>query len=325
MYSFNLKERIFRISTEDEFDQLSLEVYNYQKDHCPVYGSFVEMLKRKKPLNYREIPCLPISLFKEKEIISTGSTVEMTFLSSGTGGMERSRHLVADTEIYKTSFELAYRKFIGNPEKQVILALLPNYLEQGNSSLVYMVKALIKMTDSSLSGFVLNDFQQLTERYQQALEQERSVVIFGVSYALLDLAAQKPDLSMAKIIETGGMKGKRKELPKEELHRLIRDGLGVANVLSEYGMTELLSQAYSNEAGIFHTPEWMKVLVRDVNDPFSYVVDGKTGGVNVIDLANLNSCAFIATQDLGKREGSSFRILGRFDQSDIRGCNLMVE
>jgi hypothetical protein len=214
---------------------------------------------------------------------------------------------------------------MGNPEDQVILALLPNYTEQGNSSLVFMVDHLIQLTKNPLSGFMLNELNEVKNAYHKAILTGKKVVVFGVSYALLDLAETGTDLSKATIIETGGMKGRRKELTKDELHAELVNGLGVPFVSSEYGMTELLSQAYSDQNGLFTCPNWMQVICRDVNDPFHYVADGKTGGINVIDLANLYSCSFIATQDLGRIEGSSFRIMGRFDNADLRGCNLMVE
>jgi len=227
--------------------------------------------------------------------------------------------------MYTRSFEPTYRNQIGNPEEQVIIALLPNYIEQGESSLIYMVHALIQQSNNSLSGFYLNDLDKLNVVYKTALQLGKKVIVFGVSYALLDLAEQKIDLSQATIIETGGMKGRRKELTKEELHKELIDGLNVTYIASEYGMSELLSQAYSDKNGVFTTPPWMKILIRDVNDALSFEAEGKTGGINVIDLANLYSCSFIATQDLGKVFGDSFQLLGRFDNSDIRGCNLLVE
>lgn len=210
-------------------------------------------------------------------------------------------------------------------QDQVVLALLPNYIEQGNSSLVYMVDALIQKSDPELSGFFLNNHQELIERYNKAVLSGKRIVLFGVSYALLDLAERKVDFSQATIIETGGMKGRRKELTKEELHKELISGFGCEYISSEYGMTELLSQAYSNKKGSFSTPSWMQILIRDFNDPLTYREQGKSGGINVIDLANLYSCSFIATQDLGKMHGDQFEVLGRFDNSDVRGCNLMVQ
>jgi hypothetical protein len=239
--------------------------------------------------------------------------------------MIRSKHAVQKAEMYERSFNAIYNEYIGNPKDQVILALLPNYIEQGNSSLVYMVDHLIKETKSPLSGFYLSEYNQLVSNYKQAISDGKKVVVFGVSYALLDLADAKIDLSQAQIIETGGMKGRRKEMTKEELHDSLKKGLGCDFISSEYGMTELFSQSYSNKNGVFSIPTWMDIKIRQTNDPFQYVKEGKTGGINVIDLANLYSCSFIATQDLGKRIGNQFQLMGRFDNADLRGCNMMVE
>ena len=322
----NLEKEIFSIKTEDDFNRVSLDVFKYQYNQCKVYKSFIDTLNRKYPTKAEEIPFLPISFFKTHKVVSESiNNYDLEFLSSGTTGIIRSKHLIHKASIYEESFINTYRKFIGEPKEQVILALLPSYIDQGNSSLVYMVDYLIRESSSTLSGFLLNDMKTVTENYEKALISGKKVVIFGVSYALLDLADQKTDLSQALIIETGGMKGKRKELSKEELHNELIKGLNVNYISSEYGMTELLSQAYSDKNGLFTSPNWMKILIRDVNDPFSYLKNGKTGGINVIDLANLYSCSFIATQDLGKIEDTSFRIMGRFDNADIRGCNLMVE
>lgn len=318
-----LRDKILSISSKDSFEQIALEVFHYQIQHCEVYRNYVEFLNWKTPTSIEEIPFLPIEFFKSHQIISNEKETEVIFKSSGTGG-QRSSHFVADTQLYIDSFSKTYEEFIGKPKDQVILALLPNYTDQGESSLVYMVDHLIKETNNKLSGFLLNSAEEIVERYSQALSSGKKVVLFGVSYALLDLAETNPDLSQATVIETGGMKGRRKELTKEELHDTLKKGLIVPFISSEYGMTELLSQGYSNKDGQFETPAWMKIMIREVNDPFNYLEDGKTGGINVIDLANLYSCSFIATQDLGKKTSNTFQILGRFDQSDIRGCNLLV-
>lgn len=315
---------IFSITSEADFNRLALAVYHYQTQTIPVYNSFVRQLNRPVPTHYLDIPFLPISFFKTHKIAKKEVKEQIIFKSSGTTGQTRSQHFVEDTSIYVQSFEKTYRSLMGNPENQVILALLPNYLEQGNSSLVYMIDHLIKQTNNPLSNFLLNQAEKIHLHYQAALKQNKEVVIFGVSYALLDLAEKGLDFSQSKIIETGGMKGKRKEKSKDELHAILKRGLSTAFISSEYGMTELLSQAYSNKEGLFECPPWMKVIIRDINDPFSFVSEGKTGGINVIDLANINSCSFIATEDLGKKEGTTFRILGRIDISDIRGCNLLV-
>ena len=318
-----MKNKIFSV-TDSNFEEIALEVFEFQYRNNPIYKRFVDYLGKTKPTSIFEIPFLPISFFKTQEIRCFQKETEIQFKSSGTGG-NRSIHYIESLEMYTRSFEPTYRNQIGNPEEQVIIALLPNYIEQGESSLVYMVHTLIQQSNNSLSGFYLNDLDKLNAAYKTALQSGKKVIVFGVSYALLDLAEQKIDLSQATIIETGGMKGRRKELTKEELHKELIDGLNVTYIASEYGMSELLSQAYSDKNGVFTTPPWMKILIRDVNDALSFEAERKTGGINVIDLANLYSCSFIATQDLGKVFGNSFQLLGRFDNSDIRGCNLLVE
>ncbi len=319
-----LEDKIFSIQNEADFLKVALEVYHYQVNTCPVYNEFVRNMNWKSPTSIKEIPFLPISFFKTHQVAAANRTIETIFKSSGTGG-ERSRHFVHSTEIYKCSFREIYRHFIGNPEDQVILALLPNYLDQGDSSLVYMVDDLIQLTRNEQSGFVLDDMNQLIQRYVAGVAAGKQVVIFGVAYSLLDLCDLQPNLEHAIIIETGGMKGRRKELTKSELHQELRRGLNCNRISSEYGMTELLSQAYSNADGIFELPPWMKILIRETNDPFSFVQMNKTGGLNVIDLANLYSCSFIATQDLGKLSMHGFEVMGRFDLADLRGCNLLVQ
>lgn len=320
-----LYDSIFEITDETSFNEVALEVFQYQKRTIPVYKQFVEQLNKTAPTHYSEIPFLPISFFKTQRICKENTEPAIVFMSSGTTGQTRSQHFVEDTSLYVRSFKKAYQLLIGNPEEQVILALLPNYLEQGNSSLIFMVDTLIRTSNNSLSGFLLNQPEEIEERYQQAIKQNKEVVIFGVSYALLDLAEKGLSFDNARIIETGGMKGRRKELSKEELHSVLKDGLNVSYISSEYGMTELLSQAYSNKDGLFECPPWMKICIRDVNDPFSHIENGKSGGINVIDLANINSCSFIATEDLGKKTEEQFQLLGRIDLSDIRGCNLLIQ
>jgi phenylacetate-coenzyme A ligase PaaK-like adenylate-forming protein len=317
---------LFNIKTEIEFEDLALEIFDFQKSNCPIYNDYVRLLGRENPKSISEIPFLPIQFFKSHEVLSKPKTGNETlFLSSGTGSIGRSRHLVSDVSIYEQSFRKAYELQFGDPENQVILALLPNYIEQGNSSLVYMVNDLINRTKNELSGFLLNYFDEIRERYNSSLRSGKKVVIFGVSYALLDLAEQGFDLSEATIIETGGMKGRREELSKDELHNRIKNGLGVEYVSSEYGMTELLSQAYSEKNGVFQTPPWIKVIFSDVYDPLTIVSGASSSIINVIDLANVNSCSFIQTQDLGRKVDNGFVLDGRLDLSDIRGCNLMVD
>jgi phenylacetate-coenzyme A ligase PaaK-like adenylate-forming protein len=315
---------IFEISTENQFNQLALEIFDFQKKNIPIYREYLSKLGKPQPKHYTEIPFLPIDFFKTHTICRDVKIVEEIFKSSGTTGQIRSQHFVEDVTIYRKSFHASYFQFIGNPEEQVILALLPNYIDQGDSSLVFMVNELIAASNNELSAFLLNEPKEIAKRYLEALRTNKKVVLFGVSYALLDVASEGADLSQATIIETGGMKGRRKEMSKEELHQELKSGLNVPFISSEYGMTELLSQGYSNKDGLFETPAWMKILIRDINDPFSYIESGKTGGINVIDLVNINSCSFIATQDLGKIENGLFRIMGRYNNSDIRGCNLLV-
>lgn len=317
---------IFNISTEEDFNQTALDVFNYQYQHVSVYRNFCNAIHRTEPQHYSEIPFLPISFFKSHHIVSDEFKEEpsLVFKSSGTTNTKRSQHPIASPEIYERSFEATFRKQIAHPAASIILALLPNYLEQGDSSLVYMVDYLIKESNHPLSGFYLNNPTELVQVIQKAKKEDKTIVLFGVSYALLDFAEKGTDLSGVKILETGGMKGRRKEMIREELHQILCKGLNVDKIYSEYGMTELLSQAYTAGEEFFTPPKWMKLLIRDVNDPLYFIKDGKTGGVNVIDLANLYSCSFIATDDLGVTQKDRFKVLGRFDQSDIRGCNLLV-
>jgi hypothetical protein len=281
----------------------------------------------------QQIPFLPIQFFKSHEVISSTNPVQETFTSSGTTGMITSKHLVTDVTLYEQSYRNAFSQFYGNIEDYAVLALLPSYLERKGSSLIYMVNDLIQLSNNTNSGFYLHNYDELTSKLIELDSEGQNVLLIGVTYALLDLIEQQNfQLQNTIVIETGGMKGKRKEIIREELHEILCKGFGVSNIHSEYGMTELLSQAYSLGNGIFECPNWMQILIRDTEDALSYVSTGKTGGINVIDLANINSCSFIATQDLGKkypnnhasRQTGSFEVLGRFDNSDIRGCNLMV-
>jgi len=309
-----------------DFEKLALETYHYQKRHCKVYGDYVRLLNRPEPSSLNEIPFLPIEFFKQHAILSdTFDHAAAIFKSSGTGGDARSSHYVADIELYKKSFSLAYRQAIGLPENQVILALLPNYLSQGDSSLVFMVNELISQSANYLSQFLLGDIPTLKNAYLEAISLGKVPVIIGVSYALLDLAAHGVDLSQAIVIETGGMKGRREEISKAELHAILKEKLNLSAIYSEYGMTELLSQAYSKKDGIFHCPPWMKVVIRDVYDPFQFQENGKRGGVNIIDLANIYSCSFIATQDMGRLVEEGFVLEGRLEMADLRGCNLLID
>ena len=293
-----------------------------------VYREFCDFLNTdvQKVKSLEQIPFLPIQFFKSHNVVSNKDQIQETFTSSGTTGMITSKHLVTDISLYEQSYRNAFSEFYGNIEDYVVLALLPSYLERSGSSLIYMVKDLIELSNNENSGFYLHNYDELINKLVELDNAGQNVILIGVTYALLDLVEKhKFQLTNTIIMETGGMKGKRKEMIREELHKILCDGFGVQNIHSEYGMTELLSQAYSLGSGVFECPSWMQILTRDTEDALTYVNYGKTGGINVIDLANINSCSFIATQDLGKKQpNNSFEVLGRFDNSDIRGCNLMV-
>ena len=317
----------YLLSTSPEnFEERALALFHYQYQHVSIYRSYADLVNRNNPKSLKEIPFLPISFFKTARVVDQErKDIDLHFQSSGTGNSGRSQHFVADKQWYDDSFSLGFSHFFGSIEEYVVLALLPNYVDQGDSSLVYMVNAFIQQSGQDLSGFLLNEPSAVLQRYQAAICLGKKVIIFGVSYALLDLAELNIDLSQAIIIETGGMKGRRKELTKVELHAELIKGLGVDHVRSEYGMTELLSQGYSMKDGRFQVVPWMKILIRDPYDPFSFFPSERTGGINVIDLANQYSCAFIQTQDLGRIEADGFYLEGRFDEADIRGCNLLVD
>lgn len=315
---------------ETHFETLALELFHYQKKNVPVYRKYCELLGRTDATKLHDIPFLPIELFKKQQIIDTNysptSTSKALFLSSGTTGVHRSQHLVLNTEIYEISAKKTFEDTFGLLSEMIVLALLPNYIEQGHSSLIYMVNYFINKTKDKHSGFYLEPIAFKTQ-LQKAKKTGKNIVVFGVSYALLDLAEMQVDLSGVSLIETGGMKGRREELTKDTLHQKLRNGLNIQDVYSEYGMTELLSQAYNKNNSAFVAPPWMSVLIREQNDPFCFKKrkDLRTGGVSVIDLANIHSCCFIHTQDLGQYEGEGFKLLGRFDNSDVRGCNQMID
>lgn len=319
---------IFSISNQKQFEKIALKVFRFQYENNLVYKEFCDFMKVKvqEVKSIKEIPFLPIQFFKSHSIVSNTNSIQETFYSSGTSGQITSRHYITDISLYEESYRKGFAQFYGDIEDYVVLALLPSYLERDGSSLIYMFKDLIEKTNHPESGFYLNDYNALAEKLISLDNSGQNVILIGVTYALLDLIElHKFQLKNTFIMETGGMKGKRKEMIREELHDQLCKGFSVSSIHSEYGMTELLSQAYSLGNGIFECPSWMQVLIRDPEDGLSYVNDGKTGGINVIDLANINSCSFIATQDLGKKNpNNSFEVLGRFDNSDIRGCNLMV-
>ena len=322
-----LEKDIFNIKNTEDFERLALEIFHFQFENVTVYRNFCELLNinPSEVKNVEQIPFLPIQFFKNHKIIANNFEVETIFTSSGTTGNITSKHYISHLKIYEESFQKAFEKEYGNPENIIILALLPSYLERQGSSLIYMVEKLIEKTKNPNSGFYLYEMDALIEKLEFLEKTEQKTILIGVSYALLDLIEKRKfQLKNTIVMETGGMKGRRKEMIKEELHEILKKGFGVEKIHSEYGMTELLSQAYSRGEGVFSCPPWMKILIRDAEDAFSFNV-GKSGGINVIDLANIYSCSFLATQDLGKTfADASFEVLGRFDASDIRGCNLMV-
>jgi len=323
-----LQEQIFNIKSTAAFDALALAVFKHQFDNNKVYRSYCDLLY-KHPSDVKhveEIPFLPIQFFKSHNIISNTQTPVISFSSSGTTGSVTSKHQVTDLSIYEDSYLKGFNVFYGNIEDYVVLALLPSYLEREGSSLVYMVDDLIQKSKHSESGFYLNNLNGICEKLMALEQSGQKILLIGVSFALLDLIEKHQfKLKNTIVMETGGMKGRRKEIIRPELHQLLKEGFGISEVHSEYGMTELLSQGYSKGNGVFECPPWMRVITRDAEDPLTVQKVNKTGGINVIDLANINSCSFIATQDLGKVfENGSFEVLGRFDNSDIRGCNLMA-
>ena len=320
--------RLFSISNSTEFAEICLEVFRFQYQNNMVYRRFCDLLKRNPEEVSRldEIPFLPIEFFKSHEVLATHKEPEITFTSSGTTGSNTSRHQVTDLTLYEESFRKGFEYFYGDIRDYVVLALLPSYLEREGSSLIFMVSDMINRSKSVHSGFYLNDYDAFKEKLELLDRTGQPVLVIGVSFALLDIAEHNSlKLSNTVIMETGGMKGRRKEMIRKELHEQLTRGFAVQKIHSEYGMTELLSQAYSKGDGIFECPPWMKISIRDPEDPIQSLPPGKTGGINVIDLANLYSCSFIATQDLGKNINEhQTQILGRFDHSDIRGCNLLM-
>lgn len=320
---------IFSIQTEQEFNNAALAIFKHQSINCLPYAEFITNLHidPAQVNQVQDIPYLPINFFKTHRIVSNVEKEEITFSSSGTTGMTQSRHFVTDLQLYDDSFNFAFEQFYGKIADTCLLALLPSYLERDGSSLIYMVDALLKQSKHPDSGYFLHNHQELYARLTTLKNAGQKTILIGVTYALLDfLELYQLDFPELIVMETGGMKGKRKEMVREELHETLKSGFGVNAIHSEYGMTELLSQAYSDGLGIFTCPNWMKIVLRDTNDPLTLLHNNQTGGINVIDLANINSCSFIATQDLGRLlPGGSFEVLGRFDNADIRGCNLLVQ
>jgi hypothetical protein len=322
------RNSLFSIQNSNDFEKKTIEAFRFQANNCTVYKQFLSLLQiniiEVKSIN--QIPFLPIQFFKTHKIVTSNAVAQQIFLSSGTTGNTQSKHYVTDLSIYEKSYTKGFEKFYKSIKDYTVLALLPAYLERDGSSLIYMVNDLIQKSKKKKSGFYLNNLDELYNNLIELDKNNQKVLLIGVSFALLDLVEKfNFKLKNTIIMETGGMKGRRKELIREELHQVLCNGFGVKSIHSEYGMTELLSQAYSKGDGIFECPPWMKILIRDTEDALSILPEGKSGGINVIDLANINSCSFIATQDLGKSfTNGTFEVLGRFDNSDIRGCNLMV-
>lgn len=320
----NFSDKIFAISTEEEFSQLALEVFRFQAQRCAPYRQYVELLGVDPMCVSRveDIPFLPIELFKLRDVYCGNTEPEKVFTSSSTTGQTPSRHMMQSLALYEQTFTRAFEQFYGNAEGWSIYGLLPNYLQREGSSLVYMVDRLMVRCGSG--GFYLDEYDKLIADMEA---DPKPKILLGVSYALWDLAEQyAPKLENTVVMETGGMKGYREELPKAEFHKILTSAFGVEKIHSEYGMAELTSQAYSSGDGVFYAPQWMRVLARDVNNPLKVLPQGSRGALNIVDLANLSSCAFIATQDVGRTyEDASFMVEGRLSGAEVRGCNLLVQ
>lgn len=344
-----MMKSIFQIKTEADFQQKCLETFHFQYENIEVYRKFIDFLKID-PNSIKEIekiPFLPIEMFKNHTVLDQNKRTNLYFQSSGTTQMNLSKHWIADEKVYEESIEKSFEQFIGNPKDFIFLGLLPSYLEKQNSSLIYMVDFLMKKSGKPENGYFLYNHEDLLKLLQQLSKENKKVILFGVAFALLDFLDfaetnhhRIESSDQLIIIETGGMKGRKEEMTKDELLKIFHKGFGTEKIYSEYSMTELLSQAYSLGKNIYESPNWMRILIRNTEDPFSYVEDGKNGAINIIDLANRHSCSFIATQDLGKivtdcgisRNNTKdepivtklFQVLGRIDHSDIRGCSLLV-
>ncbi len=324
----NFEKQIFEINNDADFEKLALSLFHYQYLNNAVYQKYVDLLKIKPDLvtSVEAIPCMPVSFFKNHTITSGSFTPELEFYSSKTTGQQSSVHYIKSAALYEKSLMKGFEQHFGKLTDYSIFALLPSYLERENASLVYMVDTLIKATKKSTGGFYLYNHQQLVRDIKAAQSRGENIILWGVSFALLDLAEDySGQLKNIRIIETGGMKGRRKELTRKELHDTLKEAFTPVAIDSEYGMTELLSQAWSINETPFKSPAWLKIFIRDTYDPRNYLTKGQQGLINVIDLANIHSCAFLETNDLGIMRESGFEVLGRFDQSEIRGCNLMIE
>ena len=344
-----MMKSIFQIKTEADFQQKCLETFHFQYENIEVYRKFIDFLKidPNSIKDIEKIPFLPIEMFKNHTVLDQNKRTNLYFQSSGTTQMNLSKHWIADEKVYEESIEKSFEQFIGNPKDFIFLGLLPSYLEKQNSSLIYMVDFLMKKSGKPENGYFLYNHADLLKLLQQLSKENKKVILFGVAFALLDFLDYAEtnhhrieSSDQLIIIETGGMKGRKEEMTKDELLKIFHKGFGTEKIYSEYSMTELLSQAYSLGKNIYENPNWMRILIRNTEDPFSYVEDGKNGAINIIDLANRHSCSFIATKDLGKivtdcgisrNEKKDdhivtklFQVLGRIDHSDIRGCSLLV-
>ena len=313
---------------EQNFETLALEIFHYQSKNCPVYCQYLSYLKTDltKVTNLLQIPFLPISFFKNFEIKTNYFEAEKTFESSSTNGIGTSKHCVKSIEWYEKICTQNFNFQFKNNENYCHLALLPAYLERQNSSLVYQISHFINASKYAESNFYLYNHAELAKQILENESKQIPTILWGVTFALLDFAEKyQLNLKHTTIIETGGMKGRRKEITRNELHEILKKALGVSTIAGEYGMTELMSQAYALENGIYQSPPQMRVFTTEINDPFAYIKNAKNGRLNIIDLANIDSCCFIATDDLGKTYSNKiFEVLGRIDHSDTRGCNLLV-
>lgn len=326
-------KNIFNIQTEQDFLDASLKTFRYQYENVEIYRKFVDFLNinSDEVNDLSKIPFLPIEMFKNHQILDKNVTTDLFFQSSGTTQMNLSKHFIANTDLYEESIYKSFEQFIGKPDDFIFLGLLPSYLEKQNSSLIYMVDYLMKKSAKPENGYFLYNHSDLFSLLNQL--QDKKVILFGVSFALLDFLdychSERSEealniLENLIVIETGGMKGRKEEMTKDELLKILQEGFKTDKIYSEYSMTELLSQAYSLGNNEYQCPNWMRIKIRNAEDPFSYEKEGRTGAINIIDLANTHSCSFIATQDLGKIVGDKFQVLGRIDHSDIRGCSLLV-
>lgn len=331
----SLPFKIFDIASETEFRLLCMEIFRMQAQHCSVYKEYLELTGCNpcKVDSIDQIPFLPVRFFKSKKIVTDRSDngesgkEEIIFTSSATTGMTPSKHYVTDLKLYEKSFTEAFRHFYGDPAQYAILSLLPSYLEREGSSLIYMAGHLMKLTGNPASGFYLYNYRELADTLSRLKEEGQKTILLGVTFALLDFVKEyKTDFPQLTVIETGGMKGRGKEIARNRLHEILCEGFGVEKIHSEYSMAELLSQAYSKGDGLFLTPPWMKIVIRDLYDPFCYHDGcGVTGGINIIDLANINSCSFIETEDMGRITARGFEVLGRMKNAELRGCNMLIE